>query len=86
MKSYEQYHAEYVDAISEGVRKGDNAIVKECVYISCKWQKENNCDPWDKDFSERIEELKQTDEKLYEAVMDGMIALEAAWKEGLKND
>lgn len=76
MKKYEQYRYEYIKAITDGIR-GVNTnngmfVLKESMWICNKWQIENNWNPWDKDAVERLTELREYDEKLYNAVMDGL--------------
>lgn len=72
MKNYDDYLADYEQAIAKGVQKGNGYIIKECVYISMKWQSENNWNPWDSDAVSRLEELKKVDIRLYQAVLEGV--------------
>ncbi len=82
MKSYDDYFEEYQQAIKSGVKKGDGYIIKECVYISMKWQTENNWNPWDDDAISRLEELKKNDIRLYQAVLEGVEIVARMTKEG----
>lgn len=71
MKNYEEYLKDYQKAISEGRKKGDY-VIRECVYISMKWQTDNNWNPWDNDAETRLEALRLFDIRLYQAVIEGI--------------
>ena len=71
MKNYEEYLKDYQKAISEGRKKG-GYVIRECVYISMKWQTDNNWNPWDNDAETRLEALRLFDIRLYQAVIEGI--------------
>ncbi len=72
MKNYEEYLEDYRQAIATGLQKGNEYVVKESLYISMKWQIENNWNPWDSDATVRLEALKLFDVRLYQAVTEGI--------------
>ena len=72
MKNYDEYLEDYKKAIEPGLQKNDGYIIKESVYISMRWQEENNWNPWDKYARVRLEALKLFDIRLYQAVVEGI--------------
>lgn len=74
MKTYNDYKKEYVKDVYESLKKRESTdvrVVEEDVYISMKWQLENNWNPWDKDSEERLTKLYQFDEDLFWSVFEG---------------
>lgn len=75
MKCYEDYEKEYEKDIKKSFEKSGFAngwIIKKNMYISVHWQIENHWNPWDQDAEERLMQLQQQDEKLFEAVCEGV--------------
>lgn len=70
MKNYETYHNEYLAEVFKELKNA--MVVKENIYISCKWQADNNFNPWDSDADEKLLQLQNTDTQLFSAVMDGI--------------
>jgi hypothetical protein len=73
MKTYEEYEKDYFSGVAKDIKTEnvDYNIIKE-VWISCKWQDDNNWSPWAMDAEQRLKDLKAIDEKLYNAVMKGI--------------
>lgn len=76
MKTFKDYEKEYEQAINESKLKNRHSdecyVVKKNVWISCKWEKDTGFVPFAPNAEECLEELKQHDIKLYEAVISGM--------------
>jgi hypothetical protein len=70
MKTYEQYHNEYLANIFKQLQNA--MVVKENIYISFKWQEDNKWNPCDADADVKLQELHDSDEQLFIAVTDGL--------------
>ena len=78
MKSYSDYAREYAELLAAVGDVKDKAVIKRNIWISMKWQTENNWNPWDGDAQARLLELEEHDKRLYDAVIEGVNVLTLA--------
>jgi hypothetical protein len=82
MKTYNEYLEEYKNAIKEGLNNGNKYIIRENVYISARWQEDNNWNPWDNTAQGKLQILEMLDKQLHKTVVEGIEIME----KGMKNN